>query len=273
MWTRHGGVRDKMAAAAWARYRVWNEAIADLLFSDESAGRSVYLAIEEDDLSALCQELGEPADHPRAPLAEAVKATLNLQPGVNDFHDHLEFAAARPTGSLHTPSTLALLVVLSLAAAEMDSTDGMAAHNYYGRLIHLLDVQDADAARRLQSGYQYAAEDLWAPLNDWLIAWDGSRGVPTAYPVGQRYIGLPMSQALVRKRDRHALRRVFAIEGFPPGYRIGTADMERTIDGWAARALSPFSHPFRSLWASSGARERIAAIATLEPRDLGWPRT
>lgn len=258
------GVEGHVAAQIWGRYRAWNEALADYLFSDSSAGRAVYLAIEDDDLAHLCRSLGEPDDLSSGPLVEAVKATLNLEPGINDFHDHLQYVQARPDGSLETPSSLALLVVLSLAAASMDAADGMAAHNYYGRLTRLLGITDPDTIRRLQSGYQHVAEDLWWPLNDWLIAWDGARGVPTAYPVGQRYIGLPMSQALVRLRDRNALHRVFSIEGLPPGYRIGTSDMERIIENWAARAMSPLSQPFRALWASPAARERMTAIATLE---------
>ena len=258
------GVEEHVAAQSWARYRAWNEAIADYLFSDSSAGRAVYLAIEDDDLAHLCRILGEPDDQSSAPLVEAVKATLNLEPGVNDFRDHVQYVGARAGGSLDTPSSLALLVVLSLAAASMDAADGMAAHNYYGRLTRLLGITDPDTIRRLESGYQHVAEDLWTPLNDWLVAWDGARGVPTAYPVGQRYIGLPMSQALVRRRDRNALHRIFGVEGLPPGYRIGTSDMERIIENWAARAMSPLSHPFRALWASPVARERMTAIATLE---------
>jgi len=169
-----------VAAQSWARYRAWNEAIADYLFSDASAGRAVYLAVEDDDLVHLCRALGEPQEQPSGALVDAVKATLNLDPGVNDFRDHVQYVSARPSGSLETPSSLALLVVLSLAAASMDAADGMAAHNYYGRLTRLLGLTDPDVVRRLQSGYQQVAEDLWAPLNDWLVAWDGARGGPTA---------------------------------------------------------------------------------------------
>ena len=253
-----------MAIGSWARYREWNEAIAERLFSDASAGRAVYLAIEDEDLGAMCAELGEPENAGSAPLVSAVIATLNLELGRNDFRDHLEDLAARPQASLETPSSLALLAVLSLAADQMDAGDGMAAHNYYGRLNRLLGITDPDTQRRVQAGYQYSAEDLWAPLNEWLIAWDGARGVPTAYAVGQRYIGLPMSQALVRRRDRNVVHRIFAVEGLPPGYRMGTADMERLLDEWASRVPSPLSGPLRALWSVPSARERITAVAALE---------
>lgn len=257
-------LKGAIAVSGWARYWAWNEAIADHLFSDESAGRSAYLALEEDDLRKLCEDLGEPGDVGSRPLVSAVLATLNLERGRNDFREHLDLLSLRLPTSLETPTSLALLAVLSLAAGQMDASDGMAAHNYYGRLQSLLGLVDGETQHRLQSGYMYAAEHLWAPLNQWLVAWDGSRGVPTAYAVGQRYIGLPMSQALVRRRDRNVMHRIFAAESLPPGYRMGTADMERLLDLWAGRVPSPLSGPLRTLWASPSARERITSVATLE---------
>jgi hypothetical protein len=248
----------------WTRYWAWNEAIAAQLFSDEAAGRPVYLALEDDELAELCDRLGEPADQGAAPLVDAVKETLEGAPGRNDFRDHLEVLEARQD-PLETPTTLALLVVLASAAAQMDAADGLAAHNYYGRLHRLLGLSEEEAnRRRLTADYQRSAEELWAPLNEWLVAWDGLRGVPTAYAVGMRYIGLPMSQALVRRRDRNVLHRIFAAEGLPPGFRIGAADIERIVNGWVNRVPSHLSGAFRALWSSPAARERMAGVAAIE---------
>ena len=93
----------------------------------------------------------------------------------------------------------------------MNAADGMAANNYYGRLMQLLDVPE-EMRPRVQSDYQRQAEDLWGSLNEWLEAWEGVRGVPTAYAVGMRYVGLPMSQALVREHDRQQVAKISGLK-------------------------------------------------------------
>ena len=165
---------------------------------------------------------------------------------------------------LDTPPGVTTLAALSLAADSMHAAGEMAAHNYYGRLHELLGTP-AHRRTAVESSYRDHAEDVWDTLNNWLTAWEGERGVPTAYVVGHwRYVGLPLSQALVRRADRERLITMFAAEGLPPGLRISPADMEADLDSWMPRLPPLFSQTLRALWTNPMARERITSVACLE---------
>lgn len=253
------------AAAGWLNYGLFNEAVAEELFSLDKAGRPVYLLPDQDAFEAVCKRAGAGAGaEGKAALLAAVRGTLVVdKEGVQPFQQHLGKSQLHAWNPIETPPSLALLVVLSMAADAMHAGEGMAANNYYGRLMTLLDVPEWRRGR-VQSAYQHVAENVWGTVNDWLEAWEGERGTPTAYAVGQRYIGLPMSQALVRQHDRERLAEVFSAEGLPPGYQMALADMESVLDTWVNRQPAVFSHPLRILWGNAAARERIAAVACLE---------
>jgi len=46
---------------------------------------------------------------------------------------------------------------------------------------------------------------LLGSLNSWLDSMGGSRGLPTAEAIGHRYVGIALSQALIRDADRQLL--------------------------------------------------------------------
>jgi hypothetical protein len=112
------------------------------------------------------------------------------------------------------------------------------------------------------------AETLWRGLNEWLSASDGQFGLPSAYALSHRYIGLPVSQALVRAADRQRFPRMFSRFGLPPGAEVSSADMERMLDSWIQQVPSPVSKSLESLWQRGKARERIASVAVVEL--LSW---
>ena len=65
----------------WDRYLRWNEAIATVVFSRDSAGRPVYLDLEDEVLAAI-RDVAEPnAAAAALSLVEAVKKTLYLRGG------------------------------------------------------------------------------------------------------------------------------------------------------------------------------------------------
>lgn len=246
-------------------YGAFNDAIAEEMFGLDKAGRPVYLLPDAPTYEAIYKRAGaETGAAGHAAFLAAVRSTLVLEDeGVNPFKTHLDGCLQHRWNRIDTPPALALLVVLSAAADVMHAGDGMAANNYYGRLVILLDVP-AWREGRFKTAYQGVAEDLWGSLNAWLEAWEGERGVPTAYAVGQRYIGLPMSQALVRQHDRERLMHVFAAEGLPPGYQMAGNDMEGVLDTWVNRQPAVLSNALRILWSNAAARERIAGVACLE---------
>ncbi|HEX8001335.1 MAG TPA: hypothetical protein VF519_01420 [Mycobacteriales bacterium] len=254
-----------MSADTWHSYAALNEAVAEELFSLDRAGRPVYALPGPDEFDAVFKRAGLPCgDEGRLTFLRQVRGTLVVDDdGVNPFSEHIGRSRRHRQAAFDTPPSLALLVILSMAADSMHAGEGMAAHNYYGRLMGLLDVPEWRRSR-VQTAYQADAEVIWSTLNAWLEAWEGERGVPTAYAVGQRYIGLPMSQALVRQRDREKLVGVFAAEGLPPGYQMAGSDMEAVLDDWVNRQPPVLSHALRILWSNAAARERIAAVACLE---------
>ena len=164
---------------------------------------------------------------------------------------------------------LALLAVLTLAAEEMQHDQDYAGNAYYPRLFRVLKVDGERQQSRLTNAYRRDAEELWGGLNEWLSAADGRLGLPTAYALSHRYIGLPLSQALVRSADRRQFPLMFQRYGLPPGGEISPADMERLLDSWLQMRPCPVSRSLESLWDRGQAKDRIASVAAIELRQLG----
>jgi hypothetical protein len=241
------------------------EAVAGELFGREKAGQPVYALAEDDALARIVRAAGLESANAKDVLLDAVRSTLHLDDdGVAPLRWHYQACKRLARSPLDTPTSLPLLVVLTMAAESMQAGSDMAANNYYGRLFPLLRVP-TDRQSRFISDYRNVAEVLWGSLNAWLEAWEGERGVPTAYAVGgMRYIGLPMSQAVVRRHDREGLHDFFALEGLPPGFRMGAPDMESALEPYATKEPSPLSKNLRRLWTIPPARERIVLAACLE---------
>ena len=236
--------------------------LAELMFPASQSGRPVYAVPDEQIMWAVAQQLGVPEKD----AERLLRRTAALQIGLGTAEPPFAKLAQRAPSinNLDVPPGLTTLAVLSLAADRMHAAEGMGANNYYGRLHELLETPD-EKKSAVERAYRDHAEDLWDHLNSWLESWEGERGIPTAYAVGQwRYVGLPLSQALVRRGDREKLTTVFVHEGLPPGYRMPPADMEATLDSWMSRSTPFFTHTLRTLWTDNSARERITAVACLE---------
>lgn len=247
-------------------YELVSEAIAEVMFGSSQAGRPVYALADDDDTVRKVLQAAKVKDQRLEGLASIVRSSLQL----NEFgafpFDWQEKAAQRHRNQpLETPPALPLLVALSIAAERMHAEGNMAAHNYYARLHELLRVPPT-VQKRVERDYRRVADLLWGSLNSWLEAWDGERGIPTAYAVGAHpFIGLPMSQAVVRQHDRVGLHELFMIEGMTPGLRISPGDMRLSIDPYATATPShPLSSHLASLWRNPDAQERIVDAACLE---------
>lgn len=241
------------------------EATADELFGSDKAGLPVYTLPEADDLTRIAELVGLDSSEAGAAYCRVVRRTLYLdEQGQAPLRWHVEATKRQLKTPLETPPSLPLLVVFTLAAENMHADTGMAAHNFYGRVRPLLDVP-LDREYRFVQEYQKHADLLWRSLNVWLEAWEGERGVPTAYSLGgYRHIGLPMSQAVVRQHDRIGLIETFEEEGLPPGLLMSPEDMEHALDAYASAEPSPLSRNIRRLWTNQDARSRIVQAAILE---------
>ncbi|WP_454051076.1 hypothetical protein [Cellulomonas sp. Marseille-Q8402] len=243
----------------WQEYVRWNDVLARVLFPERDDATPAYLDVEDAQIAEVGECLSLDADRVVDGLVEVVRRTIDLRSS-DGFAQHLERVRTwRERERTQTYPAVAVLAVFSLAAERMTAGSGMASTNYYGRLADLLDG-DRD---RLSRGYMRVAEPLWDGLNLWLSTLAGTRGTPSAFALGKRYIGLPLSQALVREADRRKLERFFTELDFAPRSEVPVAELEPILGAWLSDEQRRGSHLGR-LWSKADLRERIAGVASVE---------
>jgi hypothetical protein len=261
--------------AAWTEYLKWNAAIAEVFYPESDDGRPVYLDVDDEQFPALAAIANCREQDVQTQLCDAARGVLRLnssEPSMLGSLSHrsgLWLRSWRKTPAAkrfahEPPPVLAFLAVLSRAADLMGADEQYANNNYYGRLNQLLRVETPRAQKRLTDQYRKHGEALWKLLDVWLIGLDSLRGVPSAFAVSHRYVGLPMSQALVRSRDRAKMHSVFADLGLAAGQQMSSEEMERLLEPYMTSPDSPLSRTLARLWRREGARERIASVATIE---------
>lgn len=248
-----------MVRNAWSSYMKWNEAIADVLFPETESPEPVYLDLEDEALLEIGARAGVDSDQ-AAQLGKAVANTLERGPRAFRRHSR-ELSQWSRGDRLEPPPILPVLAVLSLAAEKMAHGDGLVAHDFYGRLRPLLDLPPDD--QDIVKSYRRVAERFWGGLNAWLNEWGGQRGLPSAFSLGHRYVGLPMSQALVRKTDRERLVQFFLRFGFSPGSDVTPSELETVLDLWMKEIPTPATRNLQRLWEKREARSRIAQAAAV----------
>jgi len=248
-----------MPSEVWASYLAWNDAIAEVVFPELEVPEPVYLDLEDDVLSEIGARVGVAGGHAEA-LSRAVAATLGT--GYRAFAPHSRRLADWARGDrLDPPPILPVLSVLSLAAEAMAAGEGFVSHDFYGRLRALLELDPDD--QNIVTSYRRVAERFWGALNSWLNEWGGQRGLPTAFALGHRYVGLPMSQALVRKADRERLIQFFLRFGFSPGSDVTPGELETVLDLWMRETPCPATRNLARLWEKREAHSRIAQAASV----------
>ncbi|WNG88493.1 hypothetical protein C6A87_004415 [Mycobacterium sp. ITM-2016-00317] len=259
--------RGGSAAQAWSKYLEWNQAIADVIYPGTEDPGPAYMDLEEEELQKIAAAAGYFGLNAAAELASVVRAVTVgsdgkfslLSVNANTRRWALRNVKQR---SLKPPPCLAFLAVTVLAAEEMGRDEDLAAHAYYARLARLLQLSDNDSSLRNQ--YSRHAEYLWRCLNRWLEDLDGVRGLPTAYALTYRFVGLPMSQALVRHHDRRKFPSMFAEYGLSAGMRLAPEDLVQYLDAWLAAEGTSATANLRRLWARQDSHERVASITAVE---------
>ena len=195
-------------------YYRYNTALADYFFNTTKYGKSIYLDLEPKDFTAVSKTLNVSEEVFKWKLPELVGKTLmfplNKKPE-NPYSWQIEThrrwhktgRRVLGTGQIIPPPFVALLSVLSMAAAKMRGDIDFKAHNYYERLFEILGCSErAFALHQAQikkSGDQTVI--LWKSLNRWLLENSGECGLPTAKRLGQPWIGYPLSQTLIREAE------------------------------------------------------------------------
>jgi hypothetical protein len=251
----------------WENYERWNEAVVDVVLPELEVPQPVYLDFEDEVLEGLGTRMGLAPDQVEDALTGAVAATLPHLGPASIFERHMTRTRAWVRGRREgKPPFVALLAAFCIAAEQMAAGDGMASSNFFGRLRAVLGWDPED--HRLDQGYRRVAERLWGELNRWLVELDGQRGLPTAYALNHRFVGLTVSQALVRSADRERLKTFFRQYGFAPGADVAPSELGLVLDSWIGQQPCPVSTTLARLWTRGQARDRIAQSAAVAL--AGW---
>lgn len=268
--------RSGFLRGAGDRFLELDAALCKYFFSAEKAGAPVYLDVEDDELAGCGDLVGLSGDEFRTALVEAVRGLLVFgQHGVSVFRDferanslwRRSLAAARTErgAGLLPPPVVGLLAIFVIPAEQMGAEGGQGGSHqrYYPRLEDLLSIPQ-DEVTRFTKNFRDASEEFWQSLNLWLEFEDGNFGLPTAYSLSHRYVGLPVSQALIRETERRQLRRFFVQSGLSPADHVTSGEMGELLDEWIGRADSPATKQLRKLWSSADSREQVSEIAVTE---------
>ena len=257
---------------AWDQYERLNAAIAQEVFGEDVAGQPVYLDLEPEVLARITTHMAlGGAIEPDELLIEVVKPTLPSPDGPESlFSAHTRQTRLWELGwSSSEPPCIAILALFSLVAERMQRSEGFAASNYYGRLLQILDINPA-FYDRVGRDFRRETPVLWDALNKWLEDCNGRHGLPTAVAFDhRRFIGLPLSQALVRAQDRIRLPGLFAQFGLQPGQRVSVQAMQHLLGDWLPRSQATQS--LKRLWSKPTNRERISEVVSAELE--GWDGT
>lgn len=264
---------NKLEKIRWEKYLAWNEAIAEEYFTGKWSGLPVYLDLEPSILDRIGQslDLGDESSQdnysPHDNFVSTVASTLQLNPRMRHlatFYQHIKAMNNwKENGCIGSPPFLGILGFLSWVAETMKADELYKANNYMDRLCDLLVVQESKARDRIKRNFRKQTPFLWNELNTWLEDHEGSLGLPTAYPFDSRvYVGIPISQALVREHDRQSLKKLFYEYRLEPSQRLPISDMVDLLKEATNDPNINFSSSLRRLW--KGNEQRIAAIACLE---------
>lgn len=244
-------------------YGVINGALNGVFLGGRFESRPLYLVLDKRGREELAESLGAAlgcdVDDVEAACCRVVGQELGR---IGDPYKPLELERFKWTvrGQKSRPPFTALLFALSHAAELMVSDGQFTSSNYYRRLAGLLDFD-----WQKLSLHGKATEQFWKSLNKWLADTDFQNGRPTARAANSwKYVGLAMSQAIVREEDRQRFHDLFEKYGFTGTDVITEEEIAQYIANWICTARP--THQLKAAWAKAELRPRIceAAIAELE---------
>ena len=207
------GSSTQPTIGVWDAYELWNASVEAELFDGSSAGRPVYVDMEDDVLARIANRAGAEGG-PVETFTNVLRPTLFVWPEKGEHLLDLHIRRLRgwqQTRTEEPPPCLALVAFFALAAEGMRSDETFRSNNYYARLCQALGIDpksNQEAAKRIENDFRRDSLELWGGLNSWLLDHDGALGTPTAYSFDWRsYVGVPISQALLREEERLELPR------------------------------------------------------------------
>ncbi|WP_417372327.1 hypothetical protein [Glutamicibacter protophormiae] len=255
-------------------YADWNDALAKAFFSQERSGQMVYLDKDDPAFETAYASLGlESADAAVESLSQAVRNILCWRQSCRETFAEFDMltrrwvyqrnAARKNKQPVKAPPLIALLMVLSIAAEKMHSSSPHTeegAGSYYVQLERTLGVP-ASESKRLRHSFTISSEAYWEALSVWLEDFAGEKGLPSAYALMYRYVGLPISQALIRDTERRNIDRFFEEQGLIPGIAFSHAEMFAALDVWLTQSGSSANQALRLIWAKAANQDRVTELA------------
>lgn len=265
-WGIGSAMEDK-----WVAYDRWGRLLKKLVYSGGSAHQAVYLNMENELLlqAAALLDLPLDAEAVEQNLVTAVTRVLELEGrtahpkmfrGIEQRLKLWHLNSLTEQGNdLAPPPVLPVLAVFARAAEIMSENEDYTSQAYYRPLMGLLGVSDEDKLR-LEQAFRSVSEEFWSALNNWLMNMDGQFGLPTAEPLGHRYVGIPLSQALLRDADRKLLLDFFENQRLPPGTPLSAKDMKVHLGDWFSRGKGSVS--MKAMWRTKDGKTVLADAAS-----------
>lgn len=256
------GGRGTVASLDEGRYAQWQEALS-ARFLPEKDG-PVVLFVDDAELPSLVSDVAEPS----VDLAEAVRDVRSKTPGADYFAKVVAACRLWKLGDqAKAPPVLPVLALSVLAATRMHSDGYVLSTNYYLRLAEALapgasPIELGTLHNELKGQSFLDVVYMWSALHDWIVAQDGRVGISTIRTDERRLtrIGYPLSQALLKRRDRSELTRFFR------AMRIKTSGVpdEETIlyglDVWTTADRNRLSDTFMGALRSEKVRPLLCSL-------------
>lgn len=253
----------------------WANALWEFYYPSSNRASPAYLSMDDEELLAIASGLGLPLNLDiqtiKKDLANCVLDDLQLTQPASIVLARIvtltrSWFASSKTGLLEitgAPPQLPFLAVTVLAARELggESENSIA---FYRKLMAVLGVRE-EFQGKFQTAYRKDIEFLWGALNSALIHMNYARGVPTASSLTQRYASIPISQSVIRLRDRRKLIGFFMDVDLGPDSIPSDFELEQLFELWLNRGGHSISTNLETLWRRGKAeRRRVLEVITKE---------
>ncbi|MHA6332665.1 hypothetical protein ACXYL9_03190 [Qipengyuania sp. CAU 1752] len=234
-----------------------NDALNQAFLDGRFESRPLYLVLDNAGRRRVADILDVDEDEVEAHCCEVVGQALEQS---GDPYSKIDLRRRRwsRSGRDGLPPFTALLFVLSHAAELMVSDGDFRASNYYQRLAGLVGLP----VQRL-SQHGKSTVPFWRSFSRWLADTDFRYGRPTARAVNaNKYVGVAMSQAIVREEDRQRLHDMFEKYGFSGTDEITEAEVEQYVSTWVTTSRP--TNAFKGAWKKTELRGRICEVVIAE---------
>ncbi|MFJ4760902.1 hypothetical protein ACIP1V_09020 [Kocuria marina] len=255
-------------------YLRWNDAVARAFFGPRRAGELVHLDLDEKMLEQIGSEFGLDGPATLRALADSVTPLLvtdGSRRSVFDAFNKLTEAWYRTSRRqledltrIGPPPIVALLALFALAGRHMSAlaarTGKKSVSTFYLPLAVLLQAGQ-DNVKALETSVRKDSETYWDALRYWLEAFDGQLGLPSAYAVNHRPVGLALSQTLFGPSELRHLHQMFEDLELTTAQGMSAAELGIYIDFWLDIAVTDVSKSLRSIWTNPLTRDPALQVA------------